>query len=504
MADDDKTLTDYLRDFNEAARYYLGPHAYKGLQSIGELANFFGPQADVAGAVESSQATMESARKGDIPGTLTNAAYTALSPAGLLIPGTVQGYRSTIQDALAKLPQETGTDSQTAKNIVKYLREQNIPDPKTGRYPADKPVRGEFMTEHGSTYEWYDDATTQRYRAAHKPNDPAVGLQPVSHKTVFADPEDVKLIGGMFQNPEMATRLDPIFDDAGNIEGISLRYLEDYGPRKAGETIQNIRVKIYPEVGKTPIEISDHISPKGSHGRVHFGTRIVEVQSVPKGLSSLLPESTDINPIRRLVENLPQKVQADLPKQPGSKSSVYGYHGTVGQREGDEFFDINFARPQDQFLGEGFYFTIDPKVAEEYANIRAIKDLTHIPPSVASRAGFPRGAMRTPQGNIVTTDSIMKGMDVEGNPILAGQNIARFDLGGIKKPYIVKSNKDRLWAKENINKLKEDGYDSILFDDLQDRSKQIMVFPEYIDKIKSMRTGGLVQRNPYNYKPRTI
>jgi len=125
MADDDKTLTDYLRDFNEAARYYLGPHAYQGLQSVGELANFFGPQADVAGAVESSQATMESAREGDIPGTLTNAAYTAISPIGLLIPGTVQGYRSTVQDALAKLPQETGTGPQMRAMLEKAGAKQN-------------------------------------------------------------------------------------------------------------------------------------------------------------------------------------------------------------------------------------------------------------------------------------------------------------------------------------------------------------------------------------------
>ena len=486
MADDDirgliGSVQDYLvkGGLDKDARYYLGPHAYEGLSNIASLLDFFGPGADVKDILSESTKVME----GD------PAAFVGL-PAALAmmaLPGSKSGIEEVID-----------------KNIVKKLREQNIPDPKTGRYPADKPVINNFMTEKGSTYEQYADGTTQRYRVPHKQNDPAVGLQPVSLKTVFADPKYVNLIGGIFQNPEIATRLDPIVDADGRIKAIALRYTEPYGPRRPGETIQEIPVQGQPEIGMTPIEITSPDSPKGSSGKVHFGNRIVEVQSVPKGLSSLLPESTDINPIRRLVENLPQKVQADLPKQPGSKSSVYGYHGTVGQREGDEFFDINFARPQDQFLGEGFYFTIDPKVAEEYANIRAIKDLKHIPPSVASRAGFPRGAMRTPQGNIVTTDSIMKGMDVEGNPILAGQNIARFDLGGIKKPYVVKSNKDRLWAKENINKLKEDGYDSILFDDLQDRSKQIMVFPEYIDKIKSMRTGGLVQRNPYNYKPRTI
>ena len=198
-----------------------------------------------------------------------------LSGLSMIVPGLGAATIKKIAGAGSK----SGVEEVIDKNIVKQLREQNIPDPKTGRFPADKPVRGDFMTEKGSTYEWYDDATTQRYRVPHKKNDKDVGLQPVSGKTVFADPKDVDLIGGIFQNPEMATRLDPIFDDAGKIEGISLRYLEDYGPRKAGETVQNIRVKIYPEVGKTPIEIADSISPKGSKGNVHFGTRIVEVNT---------------------------------------------------------------------------------------------------------------------------------------------------------------------------------------------------------------------------------
>jgi len=249
-------VRDYLvrGGLDEDARYYLGPDVYGGLSRLASLGNFIGPGADVKDIASESAGVME----GD------PAAFVGL-PAALAmmaLPGSKSGVEEVID-----------------KNIVKQLREQNIPDPKTGRFPADKPVRGDFMTEQGSTYEWFDDATTQRYRVPHKPNDKDVGLQPVSGKTVFADPKDVELIGGMFQNPEMATRLDPIFDDAGKIEGISLRYLEDYGPRKAGETIQNIRVKINPEVGKTPIEIADSISPKGSRGNVHFGNRIVEVNT---------------------------------------------------------------------------------------------------------------------------------------------------------------------------------------------------------------------------------
>jgi hypothetical protein len=275
MADDIqgllKSVQDYLvkGGFDKDARYYLGPHAYEGLSNIASLANFIGPGADIKDIASESAKVME----GD------PAAFVGL-PAALAmmaLPGSKSGIEEVID-----------------KNIVKQLREQNIPDPKTGRFPANKPVRGDFMTEKGSTYEWYDDATTQRYRVPHKKNDKDVGLQPVSGKTVFADPKDVDLIGGIFQNPEMATRLDPIFDDAGKIEGISLRYLEDYGPRKAGETVQNIRVKIYPEVGKTPIEIADSISPKGSKGNVHFGNRIVEVNTPTPNAGQASRKSNDL------------------------------------------------------------------------------------------------------------------------------------------------------------------------------------------------------------------
>jgi hypothetical protein len=275
MADDIQGLLKSVQDYlvrgglDEDARYYLGPHAYEGLSNIASLANFIGPGADIKDIASESAKVME----GD------PAAFVGL-PAALAmmaLPGSKSGIEEVID-----------------KTIVKKLREQNIPDPKTGRFPANKPVRGDFMTEKGSTYEWYDDATTQRYRVPHKKNDKDVGLQPVSGKTVFADPKDVDLIGGIFQNPEMATRLDPIFDDAGKIEGISLRYLEDYGPRKAGETVQNIRVKIYPEVGKTPIEIADSISPKGSKGNVHFGTRIVEVNTPTPNAGQASRKSNDL------------------------------------------------------------------------------------------------------------------------------------------------------------------------------------------------------------------
>ena len=58
-------------------------------------------------------------------------------------------------------------------------------------------------------------------------------------------------------------------------------------------------------------------------------------------------------------------------------------------------------------------------------------------------------------------------------------------MGDLTKPYIVKNNKDRLYVKDNIDKIKEEGYDSIVFRDFGDNSQQILVFPEHIKKVKS-------------------
>ena len=108
----------------------------------------------------------------------------------------------------------------------------------------------------------------------------------------------------------------------------------------------------------------------------------------------------------------------------------------------------------------------------------------------------------------------MKGVDIEGNPLQSGQNISRFNLENIEKPYVIKNNKQRLYAKENIDKLKEEGYDSILFKDFDDRSQQILVFPEHISKVsgnttketvtKKSKGGSIVESNPYNYQPKAI
>jgi len=182
--------------------------------------------------------------------------------------------------------------------------------------------------------------------------------------------------------------------------------------------------------------------------------------------------------LRTLFDDLPESERALLPKQ-ADEFGIAGYHGTSKSREaGKPFFDISFGRKQDEFLGEGFYFTLDPKVASEYSNMRAINQL-----DIIGKQGGQGLYSYRPTGQKVTTSTLLKGVDVDGKPIPVGQQVGKFDLSNLEKPYVVKTTKDRIYLKENFQKIKDEGYDSVLFDNFKDRSKQIMVFPEHIGKV---------------------
>jgi len=149
-----------------------------------------------------------------------------------------------------------------------------------GATQKGSPVVSKFTTGRGSTYEQYNDGTTQRNRSGARHRDTSTGLQPRSNKTVFADKDSINSVGGIFQNTDMATRLDPVFDNDGNITEMSLNLLEDFGPRRAGESLASVPVTTRPEVGLYPVEIGNPESPMGSSGSgVHFGSEIISVDS---------------------------------------------------------------------------------------------------------------------------------------------------------------------------------------------------------------------------------
>ena len=147
---------------------------------------------------------------------------------------------------------------------------------KAGLKAADE-VIGKFRTSRGSLYNHFADATTQRDRSGLGHPDTSTGLQLKSGKTVFVSKDDVNKIAGLFQNQEIATKLVPYTDDAGNLKA-RLVHAERYGLKKAGDTITEVHVTTKPELGKHPVEIWGSDSPIGDPGKsIHFGSEITEI-----------------------------------------------------------------------------------------------------------------------------------------------------------------------------------------------------------------------------------
>ena len=147
-------------------------------------------------------------------------------------------------------------------------------------------IESVFKTERGSTYAHHADATTTRNRSGQKHKDTTTGIQPRSGKTVFMSPADVSVLGGLFQNPDMATKVVPSVGPNGKPTGkAQVVLLQDYGPRKAGSVLTEVPYTTKPQVGLAPVEIFKSESPIGDAGRgIHFGNKITEVHPKPARL----------------------------------------------------------------------------------------------------------------------------------------------------------------------------------------------------------------------------
>ena len=99
--------------------YYIGPHAYQGLQNLAAIGTaaleYLTPAGDVADAARSSRETVQAIREGRLGDALARGGYTALGAAGVLIPGTVEGYRR-VGEQLTDL----GRDSRGAMAASNY------------------------------------------------------------------------------------------------------------------------------------------------------------------------------------------------------------------------------------------------------------------------------------------------------------------------------------------------------------------------------------------------
>jgi len=276
--------------------------------------------------------------------------------------------------------------------------------------------------------------------------------------------------------------------------------VKEEGPMFLAESTPGVGEAIAIKRTSDALDEKDYLGATIEAGAGLLGVMPVFGDAAAKGLRSTKSE------LRKLFDKLPETERASLPAQP-DENRIFGYHGTAKARSRDEpFFDINFARKNDQFLGEGFYFTLDPEIASEYASLRSIgrnfektikgdaarKILTapNVQKQFVGGLGKDVSVHVTPGGDYVTVGSIMKGKNIYGEDIAAGQQVGRFDLSELQKPYVVRTEKQRKELKDKIPELKEQGYDSVLFADFKDRSKQIMVFPEHMDKIDTSSIAG--------------
>jgi hypothetical protein len=71
-----------LDALDDAARYYLGPHASGGVEKLAALLGVIGPQADMAGALNEGAQIGPNIAKGDIPAAIGNTGWGLLSALG--------------------------------------------------------------------------------------------------------------------------------------------------------------------------------------------------------------------------------------------------------------------------------------------------------------------------------------------------------------------------------------------------------------------------------------
>jgi hypothetical protein len=333
-----------------------------------------------------------------------------------------------------------------------------------GAARSEKPVIDKFTTGRGSTYELFDDATTQRNRSGVGHKDTSTGLQPVSNKTVFVDKEGLVDVGGIFQNPDIATRLNPVFDDKGNITSMAVDLTEDFGPRRAGERIAEVPVTTQPAVGKYPVEIMSPESPRGSSGRgVHFGSEIIDVQSKTpaEGLSELFYRGS-----------------SNLDELAGKYS--LSKEGTLG--------------------GGGVYVTPDTDYASNYAVQTALgepKTGGFVAPLNVKFDNPLIIDIKTAQEKVAPELKVLKALGLSDDKAADMLESAYEKTGGLTNQISSRAKKQGF---DGIVLRNEDGtiQEAISYNTQNIRSAFEEVIKNPDKDLKKYRSGGSIERNPYN------
>ena len=161
---------------------------------------------------------------------------------------------------------------------------------------AQDDMLGGFVTDRGSEYAHFDDATTIRNRSGAMHIDKTTGIQPRSGKTIFMDKKATNNLGGYFQNPDMATKLEPEIIRGKPTGRANLVLTEDYGPKKTGTILKTVKYSTKPSVGQYPVEIYNSASNIGDTGKgIHFGTQIKKILKKVPWVGAALTAATSAN-----------------------------------------------------------------------------------------------------------------------------------------------------------------------------------------------------------------
>ena len=92
-----------IDNFNEKARYYMGPHLYDAVTSavngVGGLLYLLSPAGDISDMVQSSQDLTDSTKEGRWVDSLKNALYMGAATAGIVLPGNVGMVRKGAEES---------------------------------------------------------------------------------------------------------------------------------------------------------------------------------------------------------------------------------------------------------------------------------------------------------------------------------------------------------------------------------------------------------------------
>ena len=320
----------------------------------------------------------------------------------------------------------------------------------------DEPVDYTFTTGRGSTYEAFPSGRTQRDKASgHK--DGGVGLQRESEKTIFTDGskqgrKTASNIVGISKS-EFPTQILPILSKNSEVVGIKIVHASDYGPKKAGDTIIQMPVSTKPDVGKQPIEIFS----RGTD--VHLGSPITKIE---KGAEEIIP----------------QKIFSKEPDAIGSMTGSTDKYSSVEMIMDKKKFDANVENlPKSQIKKDSVgYLTKALKnnkpVAQPFITLKW--DGSTWKP----QKGTHEGRHRT----IAAEKVFGKGVKFPVNVQLRtkkGSTVPIEELTGRKKFYKVKDQDE---ADRMLSELEKFN----------------------ISDVQKKKGGSVIERNPYNYPPRSI